>query len=133
LKLHVFHGSPISGITSLREGQGVQYQRVAGIYFSKSREEAEKYTKINGIKHPENVIEAYVSLKNPANRKTLDQVGYKLDGLQVREKLKELGHDGVIDDLMAEVIVFDPSQITIIKNEKTATQWIKEHCRFADL
>jgi hypothetical protein len=74
-------GSPVPNISSLKEGSGGQYQRVAGIYFSKTRTEAEKYTKVQGIKHPENIIEAQVQIDNPAHREILDQLGYELNGL----------------------------------------------------
>lgn len=112
--LRVFHGSPVRDIKVLKEGPGGEWQRVAGIYFSTTRSEAEKYTKVDGIPHPDNVIEAIVTFRNPADRSVLDELGYGLNGLEMRDKLREKGYDGVIDDLMNEVVAFSPDQIQII-------------------
>ncbi len=47
----------------------------------------------------------------PAGRKELDELGYGLNGNQMREELIRRGFDGVDDPLMDEIVVFDPHQI----------------------
>ena len=110
-----YHGTRHPGLTELREGPGAQNQRVAGIYVTKNRTYAEKYTKIAGVKHPEHVLTLRVTLNNPASSKDLDEMGYGLTGYQARDYLISRGFDGVIDDSMDEVIVFDPKQIVIVR------------------
>jgi hypothetical protein len=110
-----YHGTKHSGITELKEGRGAEDQRVAGVYVTRNREYAEKYTKIEGIKHPELVLTLKVILKNPAFRPDLDKIEYGISGYEVRNRLIAQGFDGVIDDTMDEIIVFDPSQIEIVR------------------
>lgn len=112
--LVLYHGSPLGGLTALMEGSGGKYMRVSGIYLTKNRAEAEKYTKVDGAKHPENVYTVLADIRNPATREILDELGYRLDGDQMREELIRMGYDGVVDDLMDEVVAFDPRQLTIV-------------------
>lgn len=107
-----YHGSPIKDITisELKMGLGAEFQRIAGIYFTKNPKIAEDYTKIKGITHPDRILKVKIVFKNPATRKTLDEIGYRIHGFEMREKLIQLGYDGVIDDFMDEVVVFYPEE-----------------------
>lgn len=135
--LVLYHGTAGTGIDRLEAGPG-KYQRVAGIYLSKSRAEAEKYTKIDGVKHPENVLTVHAYLRNPATRDVLDELGNRLDGDQMQAELIHLGYDGVIDELMDEVVVFDPGQLSIVSvpqevTANTATGGWSDHWDQSDL
>ena len=111
----MFHGSPKQDLTVLKEGPGGEHQRIAGIYLTKTDTAALKYTKIKGKTDTSRVSSVKVNLKNPASRAVLDEIGYKLNGQEMRKELIRRGYDGVIDDFMDEVVVFSSDQIEIVK------------------
>ena len=123
-KRTMFHGSPISGLKELKEGTGGEFQRVAGIYLTKSKDEALKYTKVAGKKNAQNIYEVEVNFKNPARRDVLDEIGYMkngkiISGTEMRDELIKRGYDSVIDDSMNEIIAFKPEQVKIIKSSQS--------------
>ncbi len=119
--LILYHGTAIPDLDKLRVGSGAEHMRVAGVYLSKSRDEAEKYTKVAGVRHPENILTVEAKLSNPATRDTLDGMDRRLDGWQAQAELIRRGYDSVIDDLMDEVIVFDPARLRILGDRTAAT------------
>ncbi len=104
-----YHGSPINGLKSLEIGSGGQWQRVAGVYFTKSLDVARRYIRRNGVAVG-TVYEGRIRFANPADRGVLDRLGYRLNGNQMQQELIRLGYDGVVDDYMDEIAVFFPDR-----------------------
>lgn len=99
----VWHGSPIDGITKF-DTSGSEFGRVQGSYFTKDKtfwpkkfENAKSYS-------------AFLKINNVADRSVLDKMGYST-GKDAQKWLIDRGYDGVVDDSMNEIVVFDPSQI----------------------
>jgi len=103
----LYHGTT-ADIKDFKDGHAAQ--RVQGVYLTKDTKVSDKYTKAEGVKVGA-VYPTYVSMSNPATREILDEIGYGLDGSAMKEELISRGYDGVVDDLMNEVIVFNPNQI----------------------
>lgn len=112
--LVVYHGTPQEKAIDAFSG-GSKWQRVSGIYFAPSAKEASKYTKKEGEMRGA-VYPVYLSLRNPATRSVLDEIGYGLDGNEVRAELERRGYDGVMDEYMGEYIAFHPEQIKSTMN-----------------
>jgi len=129
-KFIAYHGSPKGDLKRLMPGSGGEYQRVAGIYVTKSYDEALKYTKMKGQAQPENVYRVEVTLRNPANRDVLDELGYRLNGIEMQKELKRMGHDGVVDDYMDEVIAFSHNQVRITGRGRKAKTMRRRRKRF---
>lgn len=111
----LFHGSPKDDLRELREGDG-EVQNVAGVYLTPFLNEALKYTMVNGEKSLNRVYEVEVEFKNPAHRADLQRIWeVGLSGYQKRQLLMDAGFDGLIDEFMGEVVVFDKSQIKAVK------------------
>lgn len=111
--LVIYHGSPKPGFSTFEGGS--EYQRVKGIYFTASAKVASKYTKVSG-EHRGAVYPVYLSLQNPADRSVLLEIGYGPSGAEMREELIKRGYDGVMDDLMDEIVAFYPEQIKSVFN-----------------
>lgn len=105
-----YHGTPSQEPIDKFKTDGHSAQRVAGGYFSKNPKNASSYTKVNGEQRGA-VYPVLLDIKKPADRAVLDELGYKLDGEQMRKELIRRGYDGVVDDFMDEVVVFSPSQV----------------------
>ena len=105
--LMVYHGTNKSFDEFKTKGH--EYQRVSGAYFTKNKSEASKNLYAGG--EGGRVLPVYLKIKNPATRNVLDEIGYKLSGEEVRQELIRRGYDGLIDEYMDEIVVFDPTQI----------------------
>jgi len=111
--IKAYHGSRENKIKdfNVRDSEAL---RVSGIYFSKNKEEAKKYTKIKGIQDENRITTVEITFKNPADREVLDKLGYRLNGMEMKNKLISMGYDGVIDDFMDEIVVFNKNQIKVL-------------------
>jgi len=101
-----------SDITTF-DTKGFYAQRVSGAYFTPFIEVAKTYAREKGDK----VYKVELSFKNLADRTVLDKlapVKVGNDGEEVRNTLIKNGYDGVYDEPMKEIVVFDPEQIKIL-------------------
>ena len=103
----VYHGSPVANI-KIFQTTGNIYARTEGAYFTKTPNTGQWKKWFTMDKKTYSV---FLKLKNPANRDILNKLGYKMNGEDTKKWLQNNGYDGVIDDFMEEIVVFDSSNI----------------------
>lgn len=105
--LTVYHGTNADFVEFKETGKTDAGWHGPGFYFYPKEQWARGYGK--------NVMPVYVSLKNPAIRRTADAANSAEEAATLRAELESAGHDGVMvydeDGTLADIVVFRPEQI----------------------
>ncbi len=86
-----------------------------GFYFAEQKEKAEHYAEKNsdGVPADERVIDAYLSIKNPATMslKEFQAIDNFDEAKALRRKLEQQGHDGIHVPEIRQWVAFEPEQV----------------------